>query len=147
MRTSEPEPPSPAASKIFFKIFIQCIWLGWVLVVAHGNFHLHCIMWDLVPWSGMESKLLAFELTTPVFLPGKSHGQRSLVGYSPRGHKELDTVEQLSTHSWACAHTHTRTHTYIHTYTHIHTHTPQDGKRGKKEKECIHWKTDNQKDL
>ena len=31
------------------------------------------------------------------FLPGKSHGQRSLVGYSPWGHKELDTTEQLST--------------------------------------------------
>ena len=28
---------------------------------------------------------------TPVFLPGESHEQRSLVGYSPRGHKELDT--------------------------------------------------------
>ena len=27
---------------------------------------------------------------TPVLLPGKSHGQRSLVGYSPWGHKELD---------------------------------------------------------
>ena len=27
-------------------------------------------------------------------LPGKSHGQRSLVGYSPWGHKELDTTEQ-----------------------------------------------------
>ena len=27
---------------------------------------------------------------TPVFLPGKSHGQRSLVGYSPGGHKELN---------------------------------------------------------
>ena len=27
---------------------------------------------------------------TPVFLPGKSHGQRSLVGYSPRGCKKLD---------------------------------------------------------
>ena len=26
---------------------------------------------------------------TPVFLPGNSHGQRSLVGYGPRGHKEL----------------------------------------------------------
>ena len=26
----------------------------------------------------------------PVFLPGKSHGQRSLAGYSPWGHKELD---------------------------------------------------------
>ena len=33
---------------------------------------------------------------TPVFLPGKSHGQRSLVGYSPWGHKELDTTEQLN---------------------------------------------------
>ena len=29
---------------------------------------------------------------TPVFLPGESHGQRSLGGYSPRGHKELDTT-------------------------------------------------------
>ena len=32
---------------------------------------------------------------TPVFLLGKSHGQRSLVGYSPQGGKELDTTEQL----------------------------------------------------
>ena len=29
---------------------------------------------------------------TQVSLPGKSHGQRSLVGYSPRGHKELDVT-------------------------------------------------------
>ena len=33
---------------------------------------------------------------TPVFLPGKSEGQRSLVGYSSWGHKELDTIEQLN---------------------------------------------------
>jgi len=32
---------------------------------------------------------------TPVFLPGESHGRRSLVGYSPRGHKESDTTERL----------------------------------------------------
>ena len=32
---------------------------------------------------------------TPVLLPGKSHGQRSLVGYSPRGCKALDTTERL----------------------------------------------------
>ena len=32
---------------------------------------------------------------TPVRLPGKSHGQRSLVSYSPWGRKELDTTEQL----------------------------------------------------
>ena len=30
---------------------------------------------------------------TPVFLPGESHGERSLVGYSPRGCKESDTTE------------------------------------------------------
>ena len=30
---------------------------------------------------------------TPVFLPGESHGQRSLVDYSPQGHKESDTTE------------------------------------------------------
>ena len=34
-------------------------------------------------------------LPTPVFLPGKSHGQRNLVGYSPWDHKELDTTEQI----------------------------------------------------
>ena len=34
---------------------------------------------------------------TPVCLPGKSHGQRSLAGYSPRGHKESDTNARLST--------------------------------------------------
>ena len=30
---------------------------------------------------------------TAVFMPGKSHGQESLVGYSPWGHKESDTTE------------------------------------------------------
>ena len=34
---------------------------------------------------------------TPVFLPAKSHGQRSLAGYSLWGCKELDTTELLST--------------------------------------------------
>ena len=31
--------------------------------------------------------------STPVFLPGESHGQRSLAGYSPWGCKELHTME------------------------------------------------------
>ena len=35
---------------------------------------------------------------TPVLLPGKSHGQRSLEGYSPWGHKESDMTEQLHFH-------------------------------------------------
>ena len=33
---------------------------------------------------------------TPIFLPGESHGQRSLTGYSPWDRKESDTTEQLS---------------------------------------------------
>ena len=33
---------------------------------------------------------------TPVFLPGEFYGQRSLAGYSPRGHKESDITEQLT---------------------------------------------------
>ena len=39
-----------------------------------------------IPWSRKYSP-------TPVFLPGKSHGQRSLVGYSPWGRKESDRTE------------------------------------------------------
>ena len=35
---------------------------------------------------------------TPVLLPGKSHGRRSLEGCSPRGLKELDTTERLHFH-------------------------------------------------
>ena len=35
--------------------------------------------------------------THPVFLPGKSLGGRSVVGYSPWGHKEWDTTERLHT--------------------------------------------------
>ena len=39
-------------------------------------------------WVG---KLLEKEMaTTPVFSPGKSHGQRILAGYSPGGYKESD---------------------------------------------------------
>ena len=35
---------------------------------------------------------------TPVLLPGKSHGWRSLVGCSPGDHQELDTTERLHFH-------------------------------------------------
>ena len=40
--------------------------------------------------------------STPGFLPGESHGQRSLVGYSPWGHQESDTTEYSTTDT--CAH-------------------------------------------
>ena len=37
----------------------------------------------------------------PVFLPGKFHGQRNLVGYRPWGHKELDMTEHTRTQVYA----------------------------------------------
>ena len=44
------------------------------------------------PWDGKIPWRRARQ-PTPVFLSGESHGQRSLVGYSPHGHKESDTTE------------------------------------------------------
>ena len=41
----------------------------------------------LDPWVGKIPWRRAWQ-PTPVFLPGESHGQRSLAGYSPRGRKE-----------------------------------------------------------
>ena len=35
-----------------------------------------------------------------ILLPGESHRQRRLVGYSPWGHKQLDRTKQLSIHIW-----------------------------------------------
>ena len=50
----------------------------------------------LIPASGRSPGRRKWQLTL-VFLPGESHGQRSLVGYSPQGHKELDTTEHTRT--------------------------------------------------
>ena len=44
------------------------------------------------PWVGKIPWKKAW-LPTPVFLPRESHGQRSLMGYSPKGLKELDKTE------------------------------------------------------
>ena len=48
-----------------------------------------------IPGSGRSPRRREWQ-PTPVFLPEESHGQRSLVGYSPQGHKELDTTERLT---------------------------------------------------
>ena len=44
------------------------------------------------PWVGKIAWRRKWQ-PTPVFLPGESHGQGSLVGYSPEGCKESDTIE------------------------------------------------------
>ena len=52
---------------------------------------------ELDPWAGKIPWKRKWQ-PTPIFWPGKSHGQRSLVGYSTWGHKELDTIYWLTTH-------------------------------------------------
>ena len=52
---------------------------------------------DSIPGSGRSPR---DEMAhTPVFLPGESHGQGSLLRYSPWAHKKSDTTEHLSTYS------------------------------------------------
>ena len=49
----------------------------------------------LIPGPGSSPGERAWQ-PTPVFLPGESHGQRSLASYSPWSHKESDMTEQLA---------------------------------------------------
>ena len=55
--------------------------------------------WGFHPWVGKILWRREWQ-PTPVFLPGESHGQRSLVGYSLWGHRESDMPEWLSTRRW-----------------------------------------------
>ena len=56
--------------------------------------HLQCRRPGFNPWVGKIPWRRECQ-PTPVFLPGESHGQRSLVGYSPWGRKELDMTEHF----------------------------------------------------
>ena len=86
---------------------------------SHNEFHnpvfipINLCIYDLIVPGGSEDKASAYNAgdpgsipgrkiswrrkwrPTPVFLPEKYHGQRSLVGYSPWGCKESDTTERL----------------------------------------------------
>ena len=52
--------------------------------------------WSVVPGLGRFPWRREWPPTSE-FLPGKFHGQRSLVGYSPWGHKESDMTEHIQT--------------------------------------------------
>ena len=57
-------------------------------------------------------------LPTPILLPGESHGQRSLVGYNPWGHKESDMTEQLIQHQFITFYTFWCATLYFYFYIH-----------------------------
>ena len=86
----------------------MCEWLSGILTSIIGpskkrllkkslnrwNIHFFNLLLDFFQWLFRRRWLHP----TPVLLPGKSYGRRSLVGCSPWGHKELDMTEQLHFH-------------------------------------------------
>ena len=98
--------------------------------------HTRCNRCEFDPWVGKIPWRRKWQ-PTPVLLPGESHGQRSLVGYSSWGCKESAVTEATShTHTPWATHTHTHTPTpwatvhgvaksqlwpkQLHTHTHTH---------------------------
>ena len=74
-----------------------CWHFGWW---SFSIIRLQCGRPGFNPWVGKIPWRRKWQ-PTPVFLPGESHGQRSLAGCSPWGLKELDITERLSlTHSF-----------------------------------------------
>ena len=65
----------------------------WASLVAQTVKNLPAMQETQVQSVGSEDPLEKEMATTPVFLPGQFHGQRSLVGYSPWSCKESDTTE------------------------------------------------------
>ena len=80
------------SSTIFKKlVFGLPWWLRWQRI------HLQCGRPGFDPWVGKIHWKRAWQ-PIPVFLSGESHGQRTLAGCCPWGHKESDMTEWLSTH-------------------------------------------------
>ena len=98
-----PSPPYPSrlSQSTSFGCPASCIKLDF----TYGNVYVSMLFSQIIPPSPSptESKSLFFmSVSTPVFLPGESHGGRNLVGCSPCGRKESDTTERLHSlsHSW-----------------------------------------------
>ena len=58
----------------------------------------YVIVTEIKKWNLVEFCWRRWWQPTPVLLPGKSHGWRSLVGCSPWGHEDSDTTERLDFH-------------------------------------------------
>ena len=77
-----------------------CSFVLWAFLMAQGQrICLPCWRCEFDSWVEKISWRRKWQ-TTPVFLPEKSHGQRSLVVYSPKGCKESDMTARMSTCSF-----------------------------------------------
>ena len=84
-------------STVTFSLIVRCFWsvsriLKHIIFVHFLRF-LNCLL--NMPALGSQRRQWH---PTPVLLPGKSHGRRSLVGYSPWGCEESDMTERLHFH-------------------------------------------------
>ena len=87
---------------------------SWASLVAQTVKNLSAMQETWIQSLGQEDPWRRAWQPTPVFLSGKFHGQRSLVGYSSWGGKESDKTEQLSTAAQ---------HTVLHSgYINLHSH-------------------------
>ena len=73
---------------------IVLFWFGFYFTSIWQQF----VLSDFILFCSSHSNQRRRWHPTPVLLPGKSHGWRSLVGCSPWGHKEWDTTERLHFH-------------------------------------------------
>ena len=74
--------------------YVHTLYVGLPLWLSWWRIHLQCGRPGFDPWVGKIPWRRKWQ-STPGLLPGESHGQRSLVGYSPWGLKESDTTERL----------------------------------------------------
>ena len=81
-------------SSIFLGILIMVRWVSGKESTCQCRRHGRC---GFYPWVGKIPWRKKWQFT-PVFLPGKFHGQRSQAGYSAWGCKESDRTWRLSTH-------------------------------------------------
>ena len=82
---------------MFFPVCCLAVNYLFTLLPLFASSFISCIQPTLLPYivKGWREKWQP----TPVFLSGKSHGQRNLLGYSPWFHKESNTTQQLNSNN------------------------------------------------
>ena len=81
--------------QIYFLFLPTYIYLGLPSWLSGKESTCQCRRCGFDSWVGKIPRKKVWQ-PTPIFLPGKSHEKRSLVGYNPWGHKESDTTERLT---------------------------------------------------
>ena len=84
--------PNQIVSFLKAYLYFGCQWAS---LVAQMVKNLPAMQETWVQSLGREDPWRREQQPTPVFSSGESHGQRSLAGYSPRGHKELSMTEVM----------------------------------------------------